>query len=117
MMSDGVILKMFHIHGMQFRDAMMTQDPLKKTNKKLHDPVTAHLVSLGSTLLRDVTYIYIHPLAICQRQCISFYSPGCFQSLEFSDLLIIVLAKDDQVKPPDVTQNDIEVAQTCKGHL
>lgn len=117
MMSYGVILKMCHIHGMQFHNAMMTKDPLKKT-KKLHDPVTAHLVSLGSTLLRDVTYICIHPLAICQRQCISFYSPGCFQSLDFSDLLIIVLAKDDQVKPPDVTQNDVEAAaQTCKGHL
>lgn len=32
MMSDGVILKMFHIHGMQFWDAMMTQDTLKKKN-------------------------------------------------------------------------------------
>lgn len=32
MMSDGVILKMFHFHGMQFRDAMMTQDTLKKKN-------------------------------------------------------------------------------------
>lgn len=30
MMSDGVILKMFHIH--EFRDAMMTQDTLKKKN-------------------------------------------------------------------------------------
>lgn len=38
MMSDGVILKMFHIHGMQFRDAMMTQDPLKKNQLKIARP-------------------------------------------------------------------------------
>lgn len=32
MMSDGVILKMFYIHGMQFQDAMMTHGTLKKKN-------------------------------------------------------------------------------------